>query len=80
MELRVRNPRDGWPYLAEKFAPAWQARLDGGPVRMMRAFVAFEALRAPAGTHRIILAYRPTTIRVGALVSSASGEHGLEVK
>jgi hypothetical protein len=73
MELRVHNPRDGWLYLAEKFAPGWRARLDGEPVRMMRAFVAFEALRVPAGTHRIDLAYRPPTIRIGALVSTASG-------
>ena len=55
MELRVSNPRDGWLYLAEKFAPGWRARLDGEPVRMMRAFVAFEALRVPAGTHEITL-------------------------
>jgi hypothetical protein len=73
MELRVTNPRDGWLYLAEKFAPGWHARLDGEPVRMRRAFVAFEALRVPAGTHEITLVYQPLMIRIGALVSAASG-------
>jgi hypothetical protein len=73
MELRVTNPRDGWLYLAEKFAPGWHARLDGEPVRMMRAFVAFEALRVPAGTHEITLVYQPLMIRIGALVSATSG-------
>jgi hypothetical protein len=73
IELRVTNPLDGWLYLAEKFAPGWQARLDGEPVRMRRAFVAFEALRVPAGTHEITLVYQPLSIRIGALVSAASG-------
>jgi hypothetical protein len=73
MELRVTNPADGWLYLAEKFAPGWRARLDGEPVRLWRAFVAFEALPVPAGTHEISLEYRPLSIRIGALVSAASG-------
>jgi hypothetical protein len=73
IELRVTNPRDGWLYLAEKFAPGWRARLDGEPVRMMRAFVAFEALRVPAGTHEITLDYQPPLLRIGALLSGASG-------
>ena len=39
----------------------------------MRAFVAFEALRVPAGTHEITLDYQPLSLRIGALVSAASG-------
>jgi hypothetical protein len=73
VELRVSNPRDGWLYLSEKFAPGWRARLDGEPVPLVRAFVAFEALRMPAGAHEITLAYEPPSLRIGAILSGASG-------
>jgi hypothetical protein len=72
IELQVSNPRDGWLYLAEKFSAGWHARLDGEPVPIMRAFVAFEALRVPAGTFDITLTYEPLTIRIGGLMSTAS--------
>jgi len=67
--LQIDNPRDGWLYLAEKFAPGWYAAIDGVPTPIFRAFVAFEAVEVPAGEHEIVFEYRPRSIRAGAIVS-----------
>jgi len=69
IRVRYDGPRDGWLYLAEKFAPGWVATLDGQPVRLHRAFVAFEAVAAPAGTHILELTYEPASIRIGIWIS-----------
>jgi hypothetical protein len=60
---RVRIEADlkapGYVVLVDAYDPGWQATLDGGPVPVLRANLAFRAVRAPAGRHVIQFSYRP---------------------
>ena len=49
--------------------PGWQARLNGQPVEIIRAYAALMALEVPAGQHRITLTFAPTTYALGAGIS-----------
>jgi uncharacterized membrane protein YfhO len=51
--------------LLDGFAPGWRARVDGEPVAVARANLAFRAVAVPAGTHTIELTYRPAALLVG---------------
>lgn len=76
IELEVDSPRDAWLLLAETWMPGWRATVDGEPAAVARAFFAFRAVRIPPGRSRVVLAYRPTSIAMGA-GASALGLVGL---
>ncbi|MBN2310232.1 MAG: YfhO family protein [Candidatus Hydrogenedentes bacterium] len=55
--------------------PGWQATVDGRPAPMLRANDAFKAVELPAGTHRVVFAYRPRggglALAIAALTAAA---------
>ena len=59
LEARVRvGPRGGaWLYYADSYHPGWKAYVDGERVPVVRANLAFKAIRVPAGEHRVRWAY-----------------------
>ena len=59
--------------LSEVFYPGWEALVDGQPVPLLRANVALSAVLLPAGRHRVELRYRPASLRLGLLISGATG-------
>jgi hypothetical protein len=67
--LRTRGRRPGVAVLTDAFYPGWQATLDGAPVPLLRANVAFRGVVVPAGEHVIEMRYRPATLRWGALLA-----------
>jgi hypothetical protein len=70
--LTVETSSNGPAYLvlSDSFDPGWSAKLDGLPVPIRPAYVAFRAVFLPAGPHRVKFAYRPAGFRVGLIVSS----------
>lgn len=62
----------GYVVLADAFDPGWRATLDGAPVPVLRANLAFRAVQAPAGRHRVEMVYRPRGLWVGVAVSAAA--------
>jgi hypothetical protein len=58
--------------LSDTYFPGWRATVDGQPVKVHRANVAFRAISVPAGRHRVQFAYRPDSVRIGGAVSAAS--------
>ena len=60
----------GYVVLADAYDPGWRATLDGAPVTLLRANLAFRAVAAPAGRHRVELVYRPRAFSVGLAVSA----------
>ena len=58
--------------LSQTFYHLWHAEVDGQPVRMLRANVAFQALQVPAGTHHIKLIYRDPYFVTGGVISLLS--------
>ena len=60
----------GYVVLVDTFDPSWRATLDGAPTEILRANVAFRAVRAPAGRHRIEMTCRPPLLVLGAGISA----------
>ncbi len=47
----------------------WEATIDGKPAELFRANYALRALRVPAGNHKIVLEFKPSSYRTGETMS-----------
>lgn len=65
----VTLDRAGWVVFSDALYPGWIAFVDGQPVDVYPADLAFRAVAAPAGTHTIAWAYRPATWAWGSALS-----------
>jgi Bacterial membrane protein YfhO len=72
VRLDAELPADGYVVLVDGYDPGWRARLDGRPVPLLRANVAFRAVAVPAGRHTVEMAYRPTAALAGLAVSGVT--------
>jgi membrane protein YfhO len=70
--LEAQLPQEGHVVLVDAFDPGWRALVDGAEARILRANVAFMAVAAPPGVHRVEFRYRPPSVRLG-LILSATG-------
>ena len=59
VEVDVVMQRPGFLYYADGYAPEWTARVDGAPAQVLAANGAFKAVHLAAGSHRVVLTYRP---------------------
>lgn len=72
-EVRIETSGEGGVLvLSDQYYPGWRAEVDGEPVEIVRADVAFRAVCVPAGEHTVTFTYRPTSFFAGA-ASSAVG-------
>ncbi len=62
----------GFLVLADQYADGWTATVNGERRDVARADYAFRLVAVPAGRSEVVFAYRPWTLRLGLLVSSAS--------
>lgn len=58
--------------LADTFDPGWSATVDGRPVPIRPAYVAFRAVFLPAGRHVVVFTYVPEGFRLGLVISLVS--------
>jgi hypothetical protein len=58
--------------LSQTFYHLWQAEVDGHPIPLLRANVAFQALQIPAGTHHVKLIYHDRNFVFGGIISLLS--------
>ena len=58
--------------LSDTWFPGWRATVDGSPVPIARANVAFRAVTVPAGRHRVVFDYAPTSLRIGATMAAVA--------
>lgn len=72
VRLSVRQSSESWLVLRDTFFPGWTCRINGAPVKIIRADYLFRAVRVPAGEHHVEFTYRPMSFRVGAAISLAS--------
>jgi hypothetical protein len=64
------GPAPAVVFVSEAFHPWWQARVDGVPGDVLRAQIAFMAVRVPPGAHRVELELRaPLALRVADRVT-----------
>jgi hypothetical protein len=59
-------------YLADLLAPGWTVRVDGRPVEIIRANLAFRAVALPEGMHRVEFSYRPPGLSEGLMLAVAA--------
>ena len=62
LELRIDAPRPGLLVAVEAFDEGWQAEVDGEPADVLRTNVIFRAIPIEAGTHEVVLRYRPAGV------------------
>ncbi len=65
----VSSPTGGLMVLSEVYYPGWTATVDGKPVEIGRVNYILRALRIPAGEHKVVLEYRPTSLTVTNAIS-----------
>ena len=54
---RVTRPRGAWLYYADAYHPGWKATVNGVPAPVVRANLAFKAVRLGEGQNRVRLVY-----------------------
>ena len=59
--------------VTENFYPAWRARIDGGPARVVRADFTLRALPLPAGRHQVEFSFNSDLFRRSGALSALSG-------
>ena len=70
MRLAVDAKQPGRLVLNDTWYPGWKAQVDGHPVPIEHANVAFRAVKVPAGRHEVSFTYRPASVRIGELLSA----------
>lgn len=69
----VTTSEPAYLVMSEAYYPGWQATIDGEPVPIYRANLAFRAiLIEEPGQHSIRLVFRPTLVYVGLVISAIS--------
>jgi len=57
LELEVRAPEDGFLVRLENFHYGWRAFVDGENTKIYRANYAFQAIKVPKGSHKVIFQF-----------------------
>jgi hypothetical protein len=58
--------------VAQTYYHNWRAEIDGKPVKLLRANIAFQAIQIPAGKHQIHFFYQDRAFEIGAAISCAA--------
>jgi uncharacterized membrane protein YfhO len=72
VRIEVELSTDGHVVFVDSYDPGWRATVDGRPVPVLRANVAFRAVSVPAGSHVVDMVYRPPLTMVGLVLSGFS--------
>ncbi len=57
--------------VGETYYPGWRATVNGRPVPITQAYGVLRSVEAPAGTHRVVMLYRPVSVMAGAALTIA---------
>jgi Bacterial membrane protein YfhO len=70
--VQVHADRPGYLVLLDTDFPGWSATVDGHSAAIHPANEAFRAVAVPAGDHRVLFRYRPTTLIAAAILSAVA--------
>jgi hypothetical protein len=68
----IDTPAATLAVIAQSHYPAWRATVDGAPVPLLAANLAFQAVAIPPGRHRLQLTYSDYNFRAGVGITAAS--------
>jgi hypothetical protein len=69
LAIEVRSKEKSVLVLADTDYPGWEATVDGRPVPILRANLAFRAVETPPGNHLVEFHFRPSSARHGLIAS-----------
>ena len=73
LTYRVKSANGGLAVFSEVYFPwGWEVTVDGSDVPLGRVDYLLRAVRVPAGTHDIVMTYRPESVRTTGVISIAS--------
>lgn len=72
VELAVTTSAPTMLVISDVYYPGWIARIDDRPAAIHPANFAFRAVRVPAGSHRVVFEFEPSTWRSGLAVSAVT--------
>lgn len=67
--IRARATRRSVLVLTDSYFPGWSAEIDGKPTDIERVDYLLRGVRLPPGVHEVTFSYRPSSYRVGWIVS-----------
>lgn len=70
IKLETESEQPTMVVVAQSYYHRWQAYVDGNRVPLWRANYAFQALEVPKGRHQVIVVYKDTAFRIGAVISA----------
>jgi hypothetical protein len=68
-ELKVRTLREAILVFSDSYYPGWVAQVDGHETPIYRANITQRAVVVPAGEHRVLFQFKPSSVRAGFWVS-----------
>jgi hypothetical protein len=69
VEVQTDSQGPAYLVLADTFDPGWSATVDGRPVPIRPAYVAFRAVYVPAGRHTVGFRYQPAGFTLGLTIT-----------
>ena len=69
IRMDLREAPAGWVIVLESLLPGWKAWVDGHPVTIVPAEVAFMAVKIGEGAKELRMTYRPASFRFGLAIS-----------
>ncbi len=72
LELSVEAKTDSILVVSDTDYPGWEATIDGVETPILRANMTFRALAVSAGSHKVVMLFRPASARYGLILTTLS--------
>jgi uncharacterized membrane protein YfhO len=70
--ITLTAERPAWLVIADTYYPGWHAEVNGAPITIQRANLAFRAVQVEAGASTVRMRYEPGWLQPGAFISGLS--------
>jgi uncharacterized membrane protein YfhO len=71
IEISATMETPGVLVLSDSWHPGWSATVNGQPQPILRCNTAVRGVALPAGTHRVVMRFRPVTLPLGQGLAAA---------